>query len=936
MTKEKKERKHFEQFTDQIVRLYPELHTTDNPNVPDDEKILSRSITFQVTDDCNLACKYCYQINKSKRKMSLEIAKKFVDLLLDATPENNAYINPVVSPFLIIEFIGGEPLLEVRLMDQIMDYFLSQALERMHPWVDKYMISISSNGTLYFEPEVQKFLLKHRGHLSLSITIDGNKELHDSCRVFHDGRPSYDLAVAAAQDWMKTHKGYMGSKITIAPENVIYLYDALVHMVELGYEEINANCVYEKGWELGHATELYNQMKRFADYCLENDKTYIFYSLYEDIFFRPMGDDENENWCWGKGTPILTSGGYKPIEEIKIGDLVYTEDGTIHPVVRTTSHFADNCVKISASGIFPLVCTDNHKLYAKKNSIYGKYEVKSLNTQDKIRTFINDTFGWTNGLVIKDTFAQMVYNLTIDTNHSYIAGGIVSANCGGTGAMLSCDPDGYLYPCIRYMESSLGEDQPPIIIGHVDRGLVVTEEEKETVRCLDCITRRSQSTDECYFCPIARGCAWCFPAGTKVSTPNGLVNIEDVKPGDTVLDKDGNTQQVSNNLKRDANDLLYVKAAGLHDILTTEEHPFWCKPVISRPHNIPVYGEPRWVPAKKLNTTDRIALFIPKLGEIDVNNDLAYLLGRYVGDGWKTPSNRKKHPYRYYICTPFKEQEILETYFKRAGVTYNKTLNKTVAEYNVHITGENNQYLTELFEDCGRYAKDKHVPRAVWTWNRLSVESFLRGYFDADGYYDQSQNSMRFTSTSYELILNISELIRAVYHTNVSISQRIPKPTTVIDGRTVNQSISYEGRYRLDTPSHKYYEFDEQNNILWINIVPSKKKIPEKSTVFNLSVENNPTFIANGAIVHNCSALNYQEFGTVDKRATYICEMHKARSLANVYYWNKVYAQNGELDENGKPKKFKMHCPKEWAVPIIGEEEYFYLLELSGGNENED
>lgn len=39
--------------------------------------------------------------------------------------------------------------------------------------------------------------------------------------------------------------------------------------------------------------------------------------------------------------------------------------------------------------------------------------------------------------------------------------------CGGDGMMLSCDPDGYLYPCIRYMESSVGDDVPPIRIGDV-------------------------------------------------------------------------------------------------------------------------------------------------------------------------------------------------------------------------------------------------------------------------------------------------------------------------------------------------------------------------------------------------------------------------------------------------------------------------------------
>ena len=42
-----------------------------------------RDITFQVTDACNLACSYCYQINKGHHKMPIEVAKKFIDLLVE-------------------------------------------------------------------------------------------------------------------------------------------------------------------------------------------------------------------------------------------------------------------------------------------------------------------------------------------------------------------------------------------------------------------------------------------------------------------------------------------------------------------------------------------------------------------------------------------------------------------------------------------------------------------------------------------------------------------------------------------------------------------------------------------------------------------------------------------------------------------------------------
>jgi hypothetical protein len=54
-----------------------------------------------------------------------------------------------------------------------------------------------------------------------------------------------------------------------------------------------------------------------------------------------------------------------------------------------------------------------------------------------------------------------------------------------------------------------------------------------------------------------------------------------------------------------------------------------------------------------------------------------------------------------------------------------------------------------------------------------------------------------------------------------------------------------------------------------------------------------------------CSAYNYEEFGTINKRTTYICIMHKARVLANNYYWNKLYKKLNI-------KKYKLNYLKDF------------------------
>ena len=47
-------------------------------------------VTLNTTQQCNLRCKYCYE-DKTKGELSLENAKKFIDLLL--TDDDPAYVN---------------------------------------------------------------------------------------------------------------------------------------------------------------------------------------------------------------------------------------------------------------------------------------------------------------------------------------------------------------------------------------------------------------------------------------------------------------------------------------------------------------------------------------------------------------------------------------------------------------------------------------------------------------------------------------------------------------------------------------------------------------------------------------------------------------------------------------------------------------------------
>ena len=282
-----------EEFGDTLNRFF------NNPNT---ENV--RTITFQITDDCNLCCSYCYQINKGHHKMPFEIAKTLIDELLHNDKLIENYVKSKNSLGVILEFIGGEPLLEIDLIDQIIDYFIKQCIILHHPWIDRFRVSICSNGVLYFTPKVQDFIKKHQTHLSFSISIDGNKKLHDTCRVFPDRTGSYDLAIKAAKHYMKHYDQYLGSKMTLSPSNINFTSSALINLWENGYSYIYANCVYEKGWTIEHAKILYNELKKTADYLLNNYLEKIKGASILNFDLNQQKNTSNRNFCGGDGNML--------------------------------------------------------------------------------------------------------------------------------------------------------------------------------------------------------------------------------------------------------------------------------------------------------------------------------------------------------------------------------------------------------------------------------------------------------------------------------------------------------------------------------------------------------------------------------------------------------------------------------------------------------
>ncbi len=276
------------------------------------QRTMAKCITFIVTKDCQLACKYCYLVGKNeKERMPFPVAKAAIDYILDREYDDDFAYQSVEW-----DFIGGEPFLEIDLIDKICDYIKTELFRRNHHWFNSYRFSFSTNGINYDSEKVQRFIQKNRDHLSIGITIDGTRKKHDLNRIWKGGgeRGSYDDVVRNIPLWLEQFPN-AATKVTISSADIPYICESVLHLYSLGIHEVNINCVFEDVWQEGDDKLFEEQLLQLADAIIDND-------LYKEnacsFFSEHMGKPldcvlQNGNWCGaGKMLSVDAAGNFYP------------------------------------------------------------------------------------------------------------------------------------------------------------------------------------------------------------------------------------------------------------------------------------------------------------------------------------------------------------------------------------------------------------------------------------------------------------------------------------------------------------------------------------------------------------------------------------------------------------------------------------------------
>lgn len=183
-------------------------YTLLNSKIVHNNLINLRQLTFEVTDACNLQCKYCgygefYDDYDARKNQNLSIKQainilEYLEKLWNSSSANSYKTNTYIS------FYGGEPLLNMKFIREVVNWVKSRDILSCN-----FIFGMTTNGMLL--DENLEYLVEN--NFKLLISLDGNEDNH-SYRVTHSGENSYKKVYTNIKKIQKEHPIFFDKNIS--------------------------------------------------------------------------------------------------------------------------------------------------------------------------------------------------------------------------------------------------------------------------------------------------------------------------------------------------------------------------------------------------------------------------------------------------------------------------------------------------------------------------------------------------------------------------------------------------------------------------------------------------------------------------------------------------------------------------------------------------
>ena len=185
-----------------------------------------KAMCLHVAHACNMDCEYCFagkgEYHGAAGLMSYETGKAAMDYLVANSPGRTN---------LEVDFFGGEPLLNWKVVKQLVAY--GRSIEKENG--KNFRFTLTTNGLL-LDDEVIEFC--NREMSNVVISLDGRKETNDRMRHTKEGGGTYDLIIDKFKRFVRARKGEYYMRGTYTRNNLEFTND-LFHMADEGFSELS-------------------------------------------------------------------------------------------------------------------------------------------------------------------------------------------------------------------------------------------------------------------------------------------------------------------------------------------------------------------------------------------------------------------------------------------------------------------------------------------------------------------------------------------------------------------------------------------------------------------------------------------------------------------------------------------------------------------------
>jgi len=263
-----------------------------------------QALVLNITNQCNLACTYCYEFGADKiatpegkkKYMSIETARESVDFLLSQSGQRKA---------VHITFFGGETLMNFPLLREVVEYADAQAAAQGR----KVGYSLTTNATM-LTPEIIAFLSEHA--IGVTVSMDGPPDLQDKRRVYKSGKGSYAVVEPRIRALIANHRTRaITARVTLTDgvTDVIRIYRHLkddLGFHEVGFAPVTASAEQDYSLDGAGMDDVLSQFHALADEWLEyalDGRMHGFSNVSETIGELVQG--QNKSHPCGAGIGLL-------------------------------------------------------------------------------------------------------------------------------------------------------------------------------------------------------------------------------------------------------------------------------------------------------------------------------------------------------------------------------------------------------------------------------------------------------------------------------------------------------------------------------------------------------------------------------------------------------------------------------------------------------